>query len=209
MKLKYIDINGYGVLVDESAEIKEGDYWIYICPINGLDYGDNNQPIVRNNLPSSWYDKLHDKNNYYKIIFAEKELNLDVPILPNWRDFEIEQLAEILVDRETNASLKSSIRKQYERYVKIGLNHNKAKYTEEDLEKAINMAKNSKNGFKINKIIEPYSNNEIIQSLQKVPKYIVMETVEHIHPDLGKVDETFKFTNSEGKQEGIIKEIIY
>lgn len=44
-----------------------GDSWAYICPINGLDYGDDGNPIAENNnLPQSWFDKLHDIDNYYK-----------------------------------------------------------------------------------------------------------------------------------------------
>jgi hypothetical protein len=58
------------IYITSNEEIKEGDYWIYICPINGLDYGDNSNPIVKNNLPNSWFEKLHDKNNYKKIILT-------------------------------------------------------------------------------------------------------------------------------------------
>jgi len=57
------------ITVSQDVEpIKEGDYWVYICPINGIDYGDEGNAIVKNNLPSSWFDNLHDKRNYYKII---------------------------------------------------------------------------------------------------------------------------------------------
>lgn len=46
-----------------------GDSWVYICPINGLDYGDDNEPIFKNiSLPLSWFEKLHDKDNYYKAV---------------------------------------------------------------------------------------------------------------------------------------------
>jgi hypothetical protein len=58
------------IYIASDEEIKEGDYWIYICPINGLDYGDNNNPIVKNNLPPTWFEKLHDKENYKKIILT-------------------------------------------------------------------------------------------------------------------------------------------
>lgn len=58
------------IYITNEEEIKDGDYWIYICPINGLDYGDNNNPIVKNNLPNSWFNKLHDKLNYKKIILT-------------------------------------------------------------------------------------------------------------------------------------------
>jgi hypothetical protein len=58
------------IYITSNEEIKVGDYWIYICPINGLDYKDNNNPIVKNNLPPTWFEKLHDKGNYKKIILT-------------------------------------------------------------------------------------------------------------------------------------------
>lgn len=62
--------NTQHIYITSDEEIKEGDYWIYICHINGLDYGDNNNPIVKNNLPHTWFEKLHDKENYKKIILT-------------------------------------------------------------------------------------------------------------------------------------------
>ena len=43
MKLKYVNINGYGILVDESAEIKEGDVAIHRNDEYRIKY--NEQPI--------------------------------------------------------------------------------------------------------------------------------------------------------------------
>ena len=69
--MQYQDlVENQHIYITNDEEIKEGDYWIYICPINGLDYGDNNNPIVKNNLPNSWFNKLHDKLNYKKIILT-------------------------------------------------------------------------------------------------------------------------------------------
>lgn len=72
----------------EISKIKYGDYWLYNCPINGIDFGDNNKPIIKNTLPNSmkWFDKLHDIKNYEKIIATTdislkiKKLELDTPI---------------------------------------------------------------------------------------------------------------------------------
>lgn len=75
MKLKYLNINGHGVLVDESTEIL---------------------PCKPSNVCLAHKTKPCDKCNRYqgfKIIFAEKELNLNVPILPDWKEWEVEQLA--------------------------------------------------------------------------------------------------------------------
>ena len=65
-----LDSENQNIYITSDEEIKEGDYWIYICHINGLDYGDNNNPIVKNNLPHTWFEKLHDKENYKKIILT-------------------------------------------------------------------------------------------------------------------------------------------
>ncbi len=66
----WIALNAY---ITSDEEIREGDYWVYICPINGLDDGNNNNPIVKNHLPSTWFEKLHDKENYKKIILTTDE----------------------------------------------------------------------------------------------------------------------------------------
>jgi hypothetical protein len=65
-----LDSENQNIYITSDDEIKEGDCWIYICPINGLDYGDNGNPIVKNNLPNSWFKKLHDRLNYKKIILT-------------------------------------------------------------------------------------------------------------------------------------------
>lgn len=70
MKTKLIKFRDYNIIISNEP-IRYGDYWVYICPINGLDYGDNNKPIVLNNLPSSWFEKLHDKDNYYRVIASD------------------------------------------------------------------------------------------------------------------------------------------
>lgn len=64
------DYKYQNIYITSDEKIKEGDYWIYICLINGLDYGNNNNPIVKNNLPATWFEKLHDKKNYKKIILT-------------------------------------------------------------------------------------------------------------------------------------------
>ena len=59
----------------EDEKIEVGDKWIYICPINGVDYGDKGDAIVTNNLKSNWFDKLHDKTNYKKVIATQDQLS--------------------------------------------------------------------------------------------------------------------------------------
>lgn len=61
---------------DEDEKIMHNDKWIYICPVNGIDYDSNNEPIITNHIPDSinWFDKLHDKKNYHKVIATQEQL---------------------------------------------------------------------------------------------------------------------------------------
>jgi hypothetical protein len=192
MKLKFELVNGYGVLVDEEAEIKEGDW--YFDAVIGL------------------HQKLSDlvqttvKLDRWKIIFAEKELGLDVPVF-EWRDFEVEKLAKKSLPDDTDWQ---------KRFVFVqGYKSNPAKYTEEDLRKAYIQGKHGG-------ITQNYMDfEEFIKSLQKYPKWVVMEseiislipTGNHTikKEDVSKTFKTdFKlFTNSEGKQQGTVKELIW
>ena len=158
MKLKYINVNGYGVLAQDTG-FNEGLRFIV----------DNRKGM--NGLLHEVRIKLSNEE-CYTVLFAEKELNLEgVPILPNWRDFEIEQEAK-------QYSIKRHDVVNYE-LVKAfieGYKHNKAKYTEEDLRKVISdirtaLAKNNYNHYAIDY-------DSIIQSLKKIPKYIDIDNGE-------------------------------
>jgi hypothetical protein len=120
------EVTNQHLYITSDEEIKEGDYWIYICPINGIDYGDNNNPIVKNNLPIGWFDKLHDKKNYKKIILTTDQDLIADGVQPigdeflvknpscekveigndylKWRSFEEEKLADchkIIIPQES------------------------------------------------------------------------------------------------------------
>lgn len=87
------------ISLDPDEKIEKGNKWIYICPIDGIIY-DNNEAIVHNSLPNSWFEKLHDKKNYFKVIATQSQLS---PELINqlvseynnggMNDFEIEMEA--------------------------------------------------------------------------------------------------------------------
>jgi hypothetical protein len=204
--LKFELVNGYGVLVDES-EIKSGDKLIWKGKI--YSYRESFLGV--------------DFSECSKIIFAEKELNLEgVPVF-EWRNFELNKLS-------TNFAMGGSW--QCPISFEVGYKSNPAKFTEEDLMKIIsgieslNKETNSAYEYEIGKI-------EIIQSLQKYPKYVVMEreekTVEEIQKELGiyghdeglserefeeykKSKSIYKyklFTNSDGKSQGTVKELIW
>ncbi len=147
MKQDIIKTDKYLLIVSDE-EIKEDDYWVYICPINGLDYGDNNNPIVKNNFDTvllitpTWFEKLHDKENYKKII-AHLPLNNSpilegVPLLPPLED-EVEKLSadyteewcgKRKVDVYIHDAFKGGYNKAKEKY----------KYTEDDVRIAIQQA---------------------------------------------------------------------
>jgi len=170
MKLKFELVNGYGVLVDEEEEIIAGDLILW----NGK---------VKTAIDTEYIHPSH------KIIFAEPELNLDgVPVF-EWRDFEVWQKSKEVKHWGQFASTA---------FVK-GYKSNPAKYTEEDLRKAISMARD------YSADVVGYQKDEIIQSLQKYPKYVVMES-----DDWEEYGERYKlFTNSEGKQQGTVKQLIW
>ena len=195
-KLKFELVNGYGVLVDENIECPEDSrVWNISLKTNMVfrgyrkDFGHNADTTVR------------------QIIFAQKELNLEgIPVF-EWRDFELNKLS-------TNFAMGGSW--QCPISFEVGYKSNPAKYTEEDLMKIIsgieslNKETNSAYEYELGKI-------EIMQSLQKYPKYVVMESelVDSGNHGSGEIfhnnrtEEFTLFTNSEGKQQGTAKKLIW
>jgi hypothetical protein len=198
MKLKTEVVNGYLVLVDEEEEIIAGDLILW----NGK---------VKTAIDTEYIHPSH------KIIFAEPELNLDgVPVF-EWRDFEVEKLA-----KDSDKSKCKHFRREHtkeevydsfeEGFIQC-YKSNPAKYTESDLRGAIKMAVKGMLDSGI-KGWTTITENEIIQSLQKQPKYVVMESEEFEVPYFDESGSSkisgFKFfTNSEGKQQGTVKELIW
>jgi hypothetical protein len=212
MKLKFELVNGYGVLVDEEEEIIAGDLILW----NGK---------VKTAIDTEYIHPNH------KIIFAEKELNLEgVPIF-EWREFalSLEIIPKATEFVKTKVKMSSQAPGVLIGFVE-GYKSNPAKYTEEDLINIFILGGKHK-VQNPDKFLDKMK--EIIQSLQKYPKYVVMEreekTVEEIQKELGiyghdeglserefeeykKSKSIYKyklFTNSEGKQQGTIKELIW
>lgn len=198
MELRYINVNGYGVLVDETAAPQEGDI---VC--GGL--GGNDIKIYSKYFADDWF----------KIVFAEKELNLDVQILPNWRNFEIEKLAETylkgyvlpLTDKDKIHILNAFV---------DGYLANYGQYTEEDLRNAIDMARKTETivpaGAHDPRPIttDKFTKTEIIQSFQKYPMYIEMESEIKLGYAVGTSEmRPLLITNADGKKQGIIKQIVW
>lgn len=189
MKLKFKLVNDCGILIDESAEIKGGDYfWAnegirkcirvdetlrcpYITLQNGKEIG-----------------HFHTWRGI--ILFADPELNLDLPILPDWKKWEIEKFA--LNNRVFYAH--GGDYDTFELGFIEGHNHNKAKYTDEELLGFVEFFIKSN----INSISD--SMKMYIKSLQKYPKYIVIGTEKKFEGFIDPYYATPKYS---------IKEIIY
>lgn len=212
MKLKYIEISRHGLLVDESAEIKENDWCVNIGRLNEIIIPPDN--IIGK---ADYTAKVLIGSSWRKIICAEKELNLDLPILPNWRGWEVRKEANELRSRgsiikhpDPNTNVFES--GLYQGFI-AGYNYNKAKYTEEQLFSFLDNEDNHTEGELGYPCIDISAFKYYIKSLQKVPKYIVLESNTIVIGHTGTQNifgETLKLaTNSEGKQEVIIKEIIY
>jgi hypothetical protein len=212
-RLKFELLNGYGVLVDEKAKIKEGD-WI-------LEKG-----LIINQFPNY----LTDLSECNKILFAEKELGLDVPVF-EWRDFEVEKLAKQKEEKEYSdvdpfEPCGYAGTDFYQGFIQ-GYKSNPAKYTEEDLWKLISEIRNQLTKVGYNHYGIDYK--KCMESLQKYPKYVVMESELKKGKYLGRrkigvtpagestyINDGYEefevpklFTNSEGKQQGTVKELIW
>jgi len=211
-KLKFELVNGYGILVDQEAEIKEGDKFIH--PDKTIERASRNL----------------DGRGLSKIIFAEKELNLEgVPVF-EWRDFEVEKLAEKYADFSNDhitMSFGDKFNETSKRDFIRGYKSNPAKYTENDLMILSNFIIEfyeyqmenkhfiDKYGFSVDKLDLSDAIYKLIQSLQKCPEYVVMESEEVI---VGVTEDGSEYVtelnlklynNSEGKQQGTVKEIIW
>ena len=211
MKLKFELVNGYGILIDEEAEIKEGDL-IFDSDIKRIVVADSLKVITSTKRYCDYY---------HKIIFAEKELGLDVPVF-EWRDFEPNENSLLSmfynVCKATYPEFDEWIEaKEYKKWLNKS---NPAKYTEEDLRKITQAA------FVVmsnpETVIADFDRwfEKRLQSLEKTPKYVVMKM--EVVNDFGEpysfddidfgVEKEYRpklFTNSEGKQQGIIKELIW
>lgn len=63
MTKKLIKIDGYWIVVENKRPKDFGDYWIYISEYPFI--------IIKSNNSTGWFEKLHDKNNYWTVIFSQ------------------------------------------------------------------------------------------------------------------------------------------
>jgi hypothetical protein len=174
--LKCIDYQQGKILVDEQAEIKEGDWVWYHHPKQDLDMSSVHKVINPNHSLHEPSHRVHFDTGFgviegcLKIIAQTSNLNLKgVPFI------ELEEDVERLFEEH-------GISKQDERSKLLFLKGYKAaqpkKYTEDDLRKAIAEARMSGQG------LSKLTDNEIIKSLQPKIESVEVETTQE---NLGEV----------------------
>jgi len=157
MKLKFELVNGYGILVDEEANIRKGDIF-YLEDANVIAKYETVEPIKES----------------VKIIFAEIELGLDLPVF-EWREFEILEKIQHILDKKAKEDNKIDLN-AYGNGLIDCYKSNPAKFTEEDLRKAIELTLiDAEKSVIWSATYHYHLSKKIIQSLQKYPKYVVMD----------------------------------
>lgn len=157
---KLIKLSNEHYIIIDNSEILNGDYWIYICPINGIDYGDNNNPLVKNNLDSSWFKKLHDKDNYYKVTYSTLFYPGTIPLKLNYIEEIVSDVFTYDLFKQIDGSCEEN---EYEHYLfKSGFKAHK-KLTEDKLftnndlidfaEKCLTVANNTDNMYRLRRFV--------------------------------------------------------
>ena len=174
MKIKIISYNGYYLGVSKDVKIKESDLCFYdhlglgkIKTIfNTLCY----VTLPIRNKGSITQPLYQIKEKCFKVIIASPELNLNVPSIPNWEQWEVEQLA----NNYAMGDGKEICFQRKDGFI-AGYNHNKKLYTEEDLRRAFGFfafASASQQPYNESELADKFS--KFLQSLKKVPEYLIL-----------------------------------
>jgi len=214
--MKLIQTKDYLLLIDEEAEIKEGDY-IYV-PDSYSTFSDNYSPEkICIKGKETWILRIKKIIAYYPLTKEAKEL--DLPELPPFeKDNIVNEVEKIFNEDDINHELynEKEICNAYKAGIYDGYKaaQSKGQYSLEDVKKAIEMARESSEpywgggGLVLSEPIyeNKYTEEEIIQSLstQQLPKEFIPE-IRIINQDYrferGQRKELKTITNSEGKQE--------
>ncbi len=169
-ELKFLKSTGFNILINEDLDIQADGYWIYNHPtVHNI--------ITKNVLPQDWFDKLHDKALYKNVLFADPSLNLDLPPIPDWEEWEIEQKAESFSVGFPITS-KSECGEAY----RLGLNDGyiegykakTAEFTREDMIDALFFALNKEKETCCVTHTKDAIVREAIQSLEKTPTKLIL-----------------------------------
>lgn len=197
MKTKLIQIEDYLLLINEEAEIKEGDI---VYRDTGVVFKITNERIsyYREVIPKTVH-KIYKCLAYYPLTEEAKEL--DLPLLPNPFNKQIDEVTHLKnLGHECFIQMKklnpSGGMKEFIRIaVEFGYKAAQSKQLEL-LKRAIQLASDAEN---IEEVTE-----EIIQSLsiQQLPKEFISDYEIGVYPSTGKQAKRLKtITNSEGKEE--------
>lgn len=217
-KMKLLQTKDYLLLIDEEAEIKEGDYL----------YNSDYQKVVKTDIEyirslnsnktlCSIYNKII---TYYPLTKEVKEL--DLPLLPNPFEDKFEELFNKVDDSKVRYSTEESkLWVAYRNGFKDCFEaQSKGQYSLEDIKKAIEMAREQDcSNFEYYGFCEKsYTDEEIIQSLstQQLPKefipvdyYVCANCLEDknnpkyktCHGNYRTIRQFKTIINSEGKKE--------
>ncbi len=209
MKLKLIEVNGYYVAVDENAPLKQGD----LC----IDGYLNISPFADLSSIGLGYDI----RTIHKVILADPELNLGLPTIPDWKEFELEQLAIQAADK-LSWDFDYSDGCGYNDYVNGFIAGQESKEGLYTLEEAVGFYLWAKANFGYVKqveegcIINKTDYNGLFKiyakTLQKVPTHIEIETIKvwsSFKADRYKIIQPKLITLLNGQQTAVLKEVIY
>ena len=162
-ELILIRVNKGVVLVDKNIKLKECDSGNFIS----LDF---DEPLIVKSVSLIDDDLIHCN---FKITHASKELNLDVPELPDWKVFEIEMLGRKYATINKFGVYDNTIKMAFEK----GYNHNKdKKWTDEDIRNAFRAGERYGEDTACNAEIDLNLNEDLfLKSLEKLPSKIIME----------------------------------
>jgi hypothetical protein len=141
---EYQPVEVHGVIYWlENRPPLDDEFWTYIG---------NNEPIefLKNYLPKTWYEKLHDINNYYTAIAQSQPILEGIPVIT-------------LDSYPRNLSLKKGLELynggnyDFENGVRVGLQSSPYKWTDADVEKAANLGRD-----------RFYNNIEIIEQISTI-----------------------------------------
>lgn len=172
-KLYFNGIEQHLYIISPDEEINKDDYWIYICPINGIDYGENNNPIIKSNLNNSWFEKLHDRKNYYKIL-ATTDLSLRRDNLkPLGQFIKIPQIPQSFIqqfiEEYNNSVVISDVMVEYEEFIPnngCNLNggyHSGIKINSNDNTVVIKCIKDSWNRKEVEELIREFRSDILVK----------------------------------------------
>ena len=206
MKIQIVKyLNGYIGINPEKTQVQLNR--LYYEPDNNISV----YSFTEKTLPQSYY--------LNEVICCSENLNLNLPFLEDWKQFEVEKDAEYYWKMQYIMALDENTKPYIIQDFIAGYNHNKKEFTEEDLRKAYYQ------GYKVGVYLADYKTEEeyikFRESIRKLPT-IVIESEYVDSDDFSDFEECGTYPGVEeselqpklttlpnGKQSVIIKELVY